>query len=177
MPPQALKSVSGLDDPRAFYQVLDDPAPLAGMAFPQSVPWKSLAAAGFRSVVCLTDDTPPYNPSPLQILRPAQFEDLYGGRQPPDPKREAALLSDVAHAVASELRAGRGVVVHCQGGTGRTGTVIACASRLLGTSADAVLRCMARVNGARPKYPGWKGWPESEWQRRQVELPWKALSS
>lgn len=143
------------------------------MTFPQVVPWESLASAGFQSVVCLTDDTPPYDPSPLQILRSARFEDLHGGRQPPDPKREAVLLRDVVHAVASELPAGRGVVVHCQGGTGRTGTVIACAFRFLGMPAEAVLRYMARVNKARQKYAGWKGWPESDWQRRQVELPWE----
>ena len=36
------------------------------------------------------------------------------------------LIHEAAHAVVSKLQAG-GVVVHCAGGTGRTGTVIGCA--------------------------------------------------
>jgi hypothetical protein len=86
------------------------------------------------------------------------------------------MLTDVVYAVADELRTGRGVVVHCQGGTGRTGTVIACTFKLLGMPTDAVLQYMTEVNKSRQKYPGWKGWPESDWQRCQVELPWDALS-
>jgi len=43
--------------------------------------------------------------------------------------------------------------------------VIACALRSLGLSVDEVLKYMASVNRVRQKHPGW---PESEWQQRQV---------
>jgi protein-tyrosine phosphatase len=166
IPPAGLASVFGLDTPQRFYQVLREPAPLAGMSFPHRPPWKSVAAAGFDSIVCLTDDVPPYDPSPLRVLRALRFKDLVGGSHPDDPSREAAMLRDVVQSVVGELRSGRGVVVHCAGGTGRTGTVIACALAALGMSEDEVMKYMASVNTARGKS---HGWPESEWQRRQVD--------
>jgi protein-tyrosine phosphatase len=94
-----------------------------------------------------------------------KFKDLVGGGRPEDPKREPGMLHDVVQGIVAELRAGRGVVVHCVGGTGRTGTVIACTLAALGMPEDEVLKYMKGVNTARRKSPGW---PESEWQRRQV---------
>ena len=35
-------------------------------------------------------------------------------------------------------------------------------------SKDEVLNYMMSVNRVREKYPGWKGWPESDWQLRQL---------
>jgi protein-tyrosine phosphatase len=166
--PTAMASVPGLDTPQRFYQVLRDPAPFAGMSFPDGEPWESLASVGFRSVVCLTDDVTSYDPHPLEVLRSANLKDLAGGRQPDDPHREAAVLRDIVQAVVCELQAGRGVVVHCVGGTGRTGTIIGCSLRALGLTVEDVLAYMTIVNRERQKYPGWKGWPESDWQRRQV---------
>ncbi len=135
MPP-----VAGLDSPSEFYWVLQKPAPLAGMAFPQGNPWKFLASVGFKSVVCLTDNTLPYDPSPLEVLRSLRFKDLYGNRYPNDPTREADALRDVVKAIVNDLHSRRGVAVHCAGGTGRTGTVIACTLRVLGVSTDEVLK-------------------------------------
>ncbi len=168
IPPRALMSVPGLNNTRKFYQVLQDPAPFAGMSFPEGKPWASLASAGFQSVVCLTNDTPPYDPSPLRVLFSAKFKDLAGCLQPDDPQREAAMLRDVVRAVVGELQVGRGVVVHCRGGTGRSGTVIACTFRALGMSHKEVLTYMTSVNKHRQKYAGWKGWPESDWQSVQL---------
>jgi hypothetical protein len=165
IPPEPLRSVPGLDNPEWFYQVLRAPAPLAGMPLPSSTPWKSVAAAGFHSVVCLIDDTPRYDPSPLRVLRAVKFKDLLGGGRPADPEREAAKLSEVVQAIVAELKSGRGVVVHCMGGTGRTGTVIACVLAVLGMSEGAVMEYMKRVNAARGRLDGW---PESQWQRDQV---------
>jgi hypothetical protein len=165
IPPEALPSVQGLDTPQRFYRVLRTPAPLAGMAFPNRPSWKDVAAAGFESLVCLTDNLPPYDPSPLRVLRAMKFKDLIGERSPDDLEREAEMLCDVVRAVVDELRAGRGVVVHCQGGTGRTGTVIACTLTALGMGEPDVLNYMGTVNAARRKSPGW---PESRWQKDQV---------
>ena len=75
------------------------------------------------------------------------------------------MLRDVVQAVVEELQAGRGVVVHCAGGTGRTGTVIACTLAALGMPEADVLRYMTTVNAARGKA---SGWPESDWQKSQV---------
>ena len=173
IPPEALPSVPGLDTPQRFYQVLRDPAPLAGMSFPKRPCWHAVADAGFASIVCLTDDTSPYDPRPWLIPRARKFEDLAGGRLPDDPKREAEMLRDVVRIVVDELRAGRGVVVQCAGGTGRTGTVIACALAALGMPEAEVLNYMATVNTARGQS---RGWPESDWQESQVAsfLPRKA---
>ena len=165
IPPQALRSVPGHDTPRQFYQILRAPGPLAGMSFPWRPSWKEVAAAGFESIVCLTDNPPPYDPSPLRVLRALKFKDLDGGARPDNPQREADMLRDVVQVVVDELRAGRGVVVHCGGGTGRTGTVLACVLAAFGMPEDEVLKYMATVNAARRKS---SGWPESDWQQSQV---------
>jgi hypothetical protein len=169
IPPQGLSSSPLLNDTRVFYQVLKHPAPLAGMAFPKGKPWAALQAAGFTSVVCLTDQIPPYNPDPLRVLYSGAFRDLYGGLQPRDPVREAEMLSEVVGEIRRELSAGRGVVIHCQGGTGRTGTVIACTLHSMGLPREEVLKYMELVNRSRQKSPDWHGWPESAWQGQQVE--------
>jgi protein-tyrosine phosphatase len=135
------------------------------MPFHERPSWEAIAAAGFESVVCLTNDNAPYDPSPLRVLRAVKFKDLVGGSRPDNVQREADMLRDVVQAVVEELRAGRGVVVHCAGGTGRTGTVIACALAALGVSEGEVLKYMSTVNAARGKS---HGWPESEWQKNQV---------
>jgi len=159
---------AGLATPRQFYWVLERPAPLAGMAYPRSSPWSSLASAGFRSVACLSDAAVRYDPTPLQVLRAAGLEDLHGGKAPEEPVREASALRDVVAAVVSDLLRGNGVVVHCVGGTGRTGTVIACTLRALGLPVHTVLDYMGELNVARRDRPDWTGWPESEWQLQQV---------
>ncbi len=101
-------SVPGLDNPRVFYQVLQNPAPLAGMSLPTGSLWGALASAGFRSVVCLTSNNAPYDPAPLQILCAAKMEDLAGCLQPDDPEREAEILKSVVRFVVGELQSGRG---------------------------------------------------------------------
>lgn len=58
-----------------------------------------------------------------------------------------AQLDAALAAVDAALAAGRGVAVHCGGGLGRTGTVLACHLVRRGASADDAV---ARVRAARP---------------------------
>ena len=60
--------------------------------------------------------------------------------------------------------AGEGVVVHCHGGRGRTGSVIGSALVLLGHDPDTVIDWLYRVQRTR----GRRGWPEQPWQAEVV---------
>jgi hypothetical protein len=163
---QQMPPVAGLLVPSRFYTVTKDPAPLAGMSVPdRSTPWPALHAAGFRHVVCLTTKDPGYDPTPLSPLHSVRLEDLAGGHPPTDPEREAELISKAAAAALSRLRAMEGVVVHCLGGTGRTGTVLGCILRRLGHTGPDVVGYLDRLNR---DGRGRNGWPEAEWQARLV---------
>ena len=167
MPIKCMKRLGDLLMPSEFYLVLKQPAPLAGMIYPYYSPWQTLSDEGFHSVVCLTGASPSYNPAPMSILKAVRFKDLCGGTYPDQITIEESELQDIVSAIKSELNLGRGVVVHCTGGTGRTGTVIACTLRALGMPVPDVLHYMQLLNVSRGKY---RGWPESEWQSEQVRL-------
>jgi protein-tyrosine phosphatase len=92
-------------------------------------------------------------------VRDVALKDLYGGALPDDPDAERERVWEAARVAADAVEGGAGVVVHCVGGTGRTGTVVACALRLLGRSAD---EAVATVQAHRPR------WPESPWQEQLV---------
>lgn len=155
-----MPSIPGLAIPKQFYQVLDDPAPLGGIPYPNDrTPWKSFDALGFRWVLRLAEG-PAYDPAPLQLLDAVELQDLYGGLSPADPQQQERLIREAAGLVAGKLSQGQGVLVHCWGGTGRTGTVLGCALRLLGFESQEVIDYLNRINQARGK----PGWPESSWQ-------------
>lgn len=154
-----MPAIAGFDVPKEIYLVLEDPARLAGMVRPSArTPWSALADEGFRYVVCLTDDAAPHDPSPLSVLHAVALEDLYGGITPQDTKLEAERILAAADRIVSALRAGEGVVVHCAGGTGRTGSVIGAVLRRFGHSADDVRAYLDRLHRRRGS-----GWPESFW--------------
>lgn len=165
--PEDMPHVPGARVPADIYLATRNPAPLAGMAFPswQGFRWQALAGLGIADVACLTADVLPYDPSPLTALHPIRLQDLHGGLLPRDPVEEAVRVRRAAEAIQESLRRGRGVVVHCAGGTGRTGTVIGCVLRGLGHDPASILEYLDRVNRAR----GTGGWPESGWQARMVE--------
>ncbi len=94
------------------------------------------------------------------------MEDLHYGNSPQDPATEEGLSRQAAALVRRKIDAGEGVVVHCMGGIGRTGTVIGCVLRDLGFSADEVVGYLDRINRSR----GLRGWPEPAWQ---AEMVWK----
>lgn len=143
--------------PNRLFVVLEAPARLAGMAFPsEDTDWAALGRAGFRRLVRLHPGD--YDASPL-VVDEVELEDLYGGRAPRDPAAERGRVLEAARLAADSVQRGEGVLVHCVGGTGRTGTVLACALRYLGRSAEEAIEA---VQAHRP------GWPESPWQEEVV---------
>ncbi len=153
--------VPGADIPRRFYCVATQPGLLAGMSRPRpETPWHALAETGFRWVVCLESEAPEYDPFPLGRLLSVDMEDLEGEQLPRDPERERTLIQRVVLVTAEKLAAGEGVIVHCWGGSGRTGVVLGCLLRLLGHPADDVIRHHRQVQQARGKGV----WPEGSWQ-------------
>lgn len=158
--PHKMPEVEGLASPDAFYTVLEAPALLAGMRKPDNgTPWPALRNAGFRYVVCLTDDRPVYDPAPLQVLHSVALQDLYGGRFPDEPEAETGKVATAIDTVLPVLQEGHGVIVHCVGGTGRTGTLIGGLLCRLGMRAEEATRHLDSIDRLRDTH-----WPESPWQ-------------
>ena len=59
---------------------------------------------------------------------------------------------------------GKGIVVHCMGGIGRTGTVLGCVLRDLGFSTDEVINYLDRVQNFR----AFRRWSETKWPAEMV---------
>jgi len=143
----------------SLFLVTDVPSRLAGMAFPDpELDWFALRDLGFRHVVRL--HAADYDPAPL-VAHDVALEDLHGGLTPRNAEEERRRVWRAAQLAAGYVAGGDGVVVHCVGGTGRTGTVLACALRQLGHSIDDA---MDTVQVHRPN------WPESPWQEEVVRL-------
>ena len=158
--PNRMPKVDGISSPDAFYTVLTCPGLLAGMRRPNAdTPWAVLRDAGYQYVVCLTDERPTYDPAPLKILHSVALQDLYGGLLPEDPEREVVRIETAAQEILSAIQAGSGVIVHCAGGTGRTGTVIGAVLCRLGMDAEDAARHLDVVDRLRGTH-----WPESPWQ-------------
>jgi hypothetical protein len=158
-------ALSGIPDVASSYWVLRGDAALAGMPYPRSDDvWRALAAAGFANVVCLTDNCPRYDPAPL-VVDGFMLEDLAGGGPPSDPLEETTIVHRAVAHVLALLSDGRSVVVHCQGGRGRTGTVVGGALVSLGHGPSTVTRWLDELHRGRRR----DGWPESDWQRAVLE--------
>ncbi len=164
-PPQALQPRLG--NPPRFYQLLEQPAPLAGCEFPHGFrDWPLLHERGFRHVICLAASRPGYSPAPLSILHACELDDLSVIQMPDDPAAEAKHIRGIARKVAVAIQSGEGVLVHCAAGRGRTGTVLGVTLRLLGMPAREVIDYLDKLHCQRSG----KGWPESLWQSRLVEM-------
>lgn len=173
--PEDMPEILGLRVPFKFYRILQSPAPLAGMSCPSSsTPWEKINALGFQHVVCLTETNPHYDPAPLNLIHATELEDFIRHRPTPRNPKEEQLIQEAVHIAREKLIAGEGVVVHCAGGTGRTGTVLGCLLRTLGYSYSEVSTYLEKLNKAGGKGKGWPvfnedGWPESIWQAQLVE--------
>lgn len=165
LPAEKMPRVPGLNVPADFYMVLLEPAPLAGMKYPDyGIDWLGIAGLGIQHIVCLAEDVPGYDPLPLDVLFSAQLEDLRGA-DPKDPMKEAQLIDEAVSAVMMGLRSREGVLIHCGSGTGRTGTVIGCVLRELGYPASDAVGYLVEMNRVSRR----KAWPESPWQQANVE--------
>lgn len=161
--PSNEKTISGVSVPDEFYWVLDSPAPLAGMRYPRGgFPWGEVGKAGFTRLVALHPGD--YDPAPLTLLSCQTLEDLVHGGPPRSPDGEREKIAGIVRSIVAALQAGDGVVVHCVGGRGRTGTVLGCVLRELGYGSGEVVEFFDRVHKAR----GNAGWPESPWQGQLV---------
>ena len=141
----------------SLFVVTETPAPLAGMAFPDSdTDWPALHRRGLGVVIRLHPAD--YDAAPLRT-EDFPLEDLYDEAVPTHEAAERRRIWEAAALAAQHVTRGEGVVVHCLGGTGRTGTVLACALRRLGRSAD---QAIAAVQQHRPH------WPEAAWQEDVV---------
>lgn len=154
--------------PIELYWVLTSPAPLAGMKYPRpDFPWAELAAAGFSHVVALHPGD--YSPAPLSMLLSEKLEDLISGDPPSDPNREMAAIKRAVATVVRALNLGEGVVVHCVGGRGRTGTVLGCVLCELGYEPQLIIDYLDRIH----KLRGRPGWPEAPWQG-EIVRKWRS---
>ena len=162
----SMPRIHDMDIPEEFYLVIQKPAPLAGMSRPTpGTPWSDLFQLGLRQVICLTENQPEYLPKPLTIAGHFPLQDLYQGVSPSDPQRELALVRQAAGLATSLIKQRTGVVVHCAGGTGRTGTVIGCVLRGLGYNSSDILSYFDQLNRLRGAC---HGWPESPWQAEMI---------
>ncbi|MGA9398449.1 MAG: hypothetical protein WBV22_09355 [Anaerolineaceae bacterium] len=164
---ESMPQIPGLKIPDSFYLVTRLPASLAGMSLPGlTTPWEALFRLGLHRVVCLTKENPNYTANPLIASGHFPLQDLYEGLGPDNPKIEQGLIHQACEMIISFLNDGVGVVIHCVGGTGRTGTVIGCTLRGLGYNSVEILSYLDRLNhmrGAR------LGWPESKWQAELIK--------
>jgi len=155
--------IVGVQVPKEFYWVLTEPTPLAGMKYPAaSFPWSNLSAAGFAQVVSLHPGA--YDPTPLTRVFSEHLEDLFGGGSPQHDGKEREKIRRAVKALVGALQSRQGVVVHCCGGRGRSGTVLGCCLRELGFGAEEIIKYLDRLHKARSK----SGWPESPWQSSVV---------
>lgn len=164
LPIHKMPVASGIQTPDQFYTIRQHPAPLAGMShpgrnsFPANFP-ESLAQLGFAHIICLTEANPTYPIAPLNRLGSVHLEDLYGGGNPRNEQANRENILEMARLAVDRLRAGEGVVVHCLGGVGRTGTVLGAILIQLAYDPYQVVNELKQFNAQRGKH-----WPESEWQ-------------
>ena len=99
--------------------------------------------AGITTFIDLTEEheLAPYAP----LLPPTGVEHRRFPIRDLSVPRDARYLHDILDAIDAALDAGRNVYVHCWGGIGRTGTVVACWLQRHGRGPDEALQELARL--------------------------------
>ena len=117
--------------------------------------WKRMSSIGFRWVICACSEDPGYDPFPLKFLARIGLTDLSAKGQPDNPSAEFEQIAAVASQAFSKLNEG-GVLVHCEGGRGRTGTIIGAILRHCGCGAAEVIDFLngAYRDAGRPRLAG-----------------------
>ena len=163
IPPKNSLQAQGLRSPEDFYWVLQDPIPLAGMCLPETNwPWQSIHNWGFKNLASLHPME--HDPNPLTGIYSLPLEDLVSGNPPKNPLLEISKIRSATSTILQSLSDCKGVVVHCWGGRGRTGTVLGCVLRELGYEGETVVKYLDEIQRVR----GRKGWPEAVWQSEIV---------
>lgn len=148
-----------------FWWARRDSVRLAGTELPgDDFDFDLASSHGLTHLVSLTGSVQP-DCSPL-IGIAFDLEDLYERSEPSDSVQEALVVTEAASAVQSLLAQGHGVLVHCLGGTGRTGTVIGAVLVADGHPVADVAEWLDQVHRRRGK----PGWPESPWQREALAV-------
>lgn len=151
--------------PKDIYLVLTEPAFLLGMRNPGPCHhslWPKFQNLGVNTLVCLTDVVE-YDMRYLRhIYQPLQ--NLSRGMIPMQPDEEEQKIQLIANQVIELLNSRSGVVIHCEGGRGRTGTVMGCVLKGLGYGEERAIEYLKQLHVSR----GRDGWPESEWQEDVV---------
>ncbi|RYD82872.1 MAG: hypothetical protein EOP84_08785 [Verrucomicrobiaceae bacterium] len=159
--PPTFANQRGPDLPRGFYGILEQPVPLAGCELPVNYDgFGKLHELGFHWVYCLCSRTPRYSAAPLTFAVAEELDDLSCRTLPLHPSREAALIELIASNIVSDLSKGRGCLVHCAAGRGRTGSVLGVALPMLGVPAQDVIDHLNAVH----QFRNGASWPESPWQ-------------
>ena len=96
------------------------------------------------------------------------MQDLKDGTIPRNPLMEKKRIKNAVQSAISALDEESGVIIHCVGGAGRTGTVLGCLLVEMNFSGQEVVDYLDYLHRARGKTGGW---PESMWQSRAV-LEW-----
>jgi hypothetical protein len=145
-----------------FWEIPGLQAPLAGMPYPTTEIVSLIPFPRYQGIFCLADEETDYDAGPLRKLGCVCLEDLSSGGNPADPVGEGMATIRVIREVVVELRAGRGVVVHCWGGIGRSGFIAAGVLVAFGRTPDGATHIVDQATSK----AGLGSWPESGWQRR-----------
>jgi hypothetical protein len=147
----------------SLWWALRGPLRLAGSSLPgPTFDFPGAFAEGLTQVISLLGETNT-DSSPL-VKTSFVLQDLYGIAGPADNDVEWEHVTAAASTVRGLLDDGEGVLVHCRGGTGRTGTVIGAVLASYGMATDEISLWLDSVH----KLRGQHGWPESPWQRQAL---------
>jgi len=144
------------------YRVIGGSAPLFGMPNPSFLSendrnrlFKELHKAGVRVIINLTKSNSCVCPDSLDF----EYHVFPLTDRGPEPDEMGIFWNAVEHTMTA-LKYGQGVVIHCQGGTGRTGTVLGCVLRKLEKgSGNEIVAWLGKLNARRGRT-----WPESDIQ-------------